>query len=155
MAIDQSKRMERIVQVAKVRKQRLANAAADARRKLAVAEEDRTNADKRARLAQSMLRDAGLALRQNPASDQFMVWRKHCAAQVDIRIAEHAESEESCEIAQGDLAQSTRALQRQDLRHDHLAGQVSQLRHRLMRASEARQDDEAQGSGQQNGATLL
>lgn len=154
MVTEQSSRMQQVIKVARVRKQRLANAATEARRKLATAEDERANAAERVRLAQAALYDAGKLLLQNPASEQMLIWRDHISAQKAGRVAEKAQSEDVCVEAQDRLSQSLKALVRQDVRNDHLTGESKQLRHRLMRLQEARIDDEAQGSGQQNRRVL-
>lgn len=154
MAIEQSQRLKQIVRVAEVRKQRLANAATEARRKLAAAEEDRIGAVQRLHAAKAQLHDAGKVLLQNPASDQILIWRNHCSALKDERITEKAQSEDRCAEAESLLSQSLHALNRQDLRHDHLAGQMKQARQRHVRLQEARLDDEAQGCGRPGGAAL-
>jgi hypothetical protein len=148
MAINQSHRMHQIVRVAEVRKQRAANAAAEARRTLAVAEEERASAAEQVRAAQAALRDAGEVLLHSPSSEQMLIWRNHCAALKDLRIAQKEESDHRCTDAKDMLVQSVKALQRQDLRHDHLAEQEKLLRHQLARVQEARSDDETQGCGQ-------
>jgi hypothetical protein len=150
MAIEQAKRMTQIVKVAGVRKQRLANAAADARRKLATAEEERDFAVQRVHQAEAALGDADQLLMQCAAGDQMLIWRNHCKAQRQKRLAEKAQSEENCAEAESHLSQSVQALARQDLRRDHLAGQAKQLRQKIARIQEARIDDEAQGSVQQS-----
>jgi hypothetical protein len=149
MATNQFDRIQQIVKVAGVRKQRAANAAADARRTLAVAEEQRENAAAKVQDAQATLRQANDFLMQNPGTDQLLVWRSHCSARKDQNIAAHLESEQCCNEAERHLSQSLIVMHRQDLRHEHLDGQAKQVRQKLVRVQEARVDDEMQGSGQQ------
>jgi hypothetical protein len=154
MAIEQAKRMTQIVKVAEVRKQRLANAAADARRNLASAEQARNLAVQRVHQAEVALCDADKSMLQSAAGDQMLIWRVHCAAQRQERLSEKVQFDEVCVDAGIHLSNSVQALQRQDLRHDHLAGKAMQLRQKMARIKEARMDDEGQGSGQQ-GAPVL
>jgi hypothetical protein len=148
MATNQSERIQQIVKVAEVRKQRAANAAADARRKLATAEAERSKAAQEVQAAQARLRSADSFLLQNPGTDQMIVWRSHCSARKDESIVAHDESEHCCAAAEDHLSKSLILMHRQDLRHDHLADQAKLARRQMVRAQEARVDDESQGCGQ-------
>ncbi len=146
--------MQRIVRVSEVRKQRLANAAADARRTLLSAEEEAAQAAARVDAAQATLAEAGTIMARNPASDQLRIWRDRCSTAKTDAIAERLDSDDACNIANAHLQQSLRAMHRQDLRHDHLADQASKLRRKLAEAKEARADDEIQGCGQPKATPL-
>jgi hypothetical protein len=148
MAINQFERIQKIVKVAEVRKQRAANASADARRKLAVAEEERKNAAARVQAAQATLRQANNFLLQNPETDQLLVWRSHCSGCKDQNIAAHLESEQCCTEAEGNLSKLLIEMHRQDLRYDYLVCQAKLVRQKLVREHEAKVDDETQGCGQ-------
>jgi hypothetical protein len=148
-----SKNMQRtkqIVKVAGIRKQRLANAAADARRDLALAEMRLTDAAEIVETAQNELDAAGVSFTQNPASEQLLIWRNQCAVNKAEKIEAHVQMESEHEDAAHIMSERTRALQRQNLRHDHLSDVARKERGAMRRMQEARLDDEQQGSGQQN-----
>ncbi len=140
---------KQIVKVAGIRKQRLANAAADARRELSLAEVRLADAAENVSAAQSALDAAGASFTQNPASEQLMIWRNQCALNKAEKIEAHVQIVVDHDDAAHLLSERTRALQRQNLRHDHLSDVAQQQRNVVRRMQEARLDDEQQGSGQQ------
>ncbi|MGL5837623.1 MAG: hypothetical protein ACRCY3_03890 [Sphingorhabdus sp.] len=155
MAIEKPQAMQRIVRVSEVRKQRLANAAADARRGLIAAEDELAEAQARVDAVETDLSHACQSLSQNPASDQMRIWRDHVSARKIEALCEQADREDARIEAGMRLSQSLRALQRQDLRHDHLAERAKQLKKKLADAKEAHADDDMQGCGQAKPMPLL
>lgn len=145
MALNPSNRIGQIVKVAEVRKQRLANAAATARRVAADAEAHRARAEADMRKAASSLREADDVLLHSGTSEQMLVWRTYCVNKKHESIALHGERTELCAEAKDRLAQSLVAVQRQDLRHDALATEAMAQRRRDSRIQETRTDDELQG----------
>jgi hypothetical protein len=155
MAIEAVQRMRQIVKVADARKQRLAKAAIEARRKLDEADNARSDADLQLNSARTALENANVGLLENPSDEQMLIWRDHCAENTRNSVAHREHREEICAEAARDLTDSLRALQRQDLRHEHLAQHARKLQRQFLRREETKIDDEAQGSGQQSGRASL
>ena len=143
---------KQIVKVAGIRKQRLANAAADARSELALAEMRLADAAETVNAAQNDLDQAGTSFTQNPANEQLLIWRNQCANNKAEKIEAQMQMATEHDDALNVMSERTRALQRQNLRHDHLSQIARQQRNAARRMQEGRLDDEQQGSGQQASA---
>jgi hypothetical protein len=148
MTSDAQRQMHKVVKIANIRKQRLANAAADAAREVIAAQARVAEAAAIVEAAQAELDGAGFTFSNNPASDQLLIWRDRCSAVKTKKIEAHVICVTEQDEADSALSQTMRALQRQNLRHDHLADLAQRQRHAVRRVHEARVDDEQQGSGQ-------
>lgn len=144
-----------IVQVADIRKQRCANEASTARRELDLAEERLADAALVVERAQTELGRANATFGNNPSNEQLMIWRNHCAASKSKKIEKHLDTAAECTEAKEALAKKTKALQRQNLRHDHLSKVAQRQRRNFVRDQEARLDDEQQGSGQSKASSQM
>lgn len=155
MAFDNQKQMKMVVKIADIRKQRLANAAADAARELMQAQARLADAAALVEGAKAEFDDAGGLLAGNPANEQLLIWRNRCSAAKDETVETQMLRSADEDEARAVLSQNLRALQRQNLRHDHLAELTRSQQHALRRSHESRADDEQQGSGQQSSGDVI